>query len=116
MENCIKLRIGTADKNATIPQNKAIADAYWNKFINPLDFEMLDTALLYYQVGLGSRLCHELTTNDYNRVTKSAAVSPDAKYKISDISLEYEIVTTLTKDISGEYDRVLRHRQIRVNK
>ena len=27
-ENCIKLRIGAADKNATIPQDKAIADAY----------------------------------------------------------------------------------------
>ena len=53
------------------------------------------------------------------------AASPDAKYKIADISLEYEIVTqpTLTKHISDEYqsmallyDRVLRHRQIKVNK
>ena len=118
MENCIKLRIGAADKNPTIPQDKAIADAYGNKFINPLDFKMLDSALSYYQARLGNRLCYELTTNEYNRVTKSAAASPDAKYKISDISLEYVIVTqpTLAKDISGEYDRILSHRQIRVNK
>ena len=115
-DNCIKLRIDTADKNPTIPQDKAIADAYGNKFINLLDFEMLDSALLYYQAGLINRLCYELTTNNYNRVTKSAAASPDAKYKISDLSLEHEIVTqpTLAKDISGEYNRVLRHRQIRV--
>ena len=81
MENCIKLRIGAADKNPTIPQDKAIVDAYGNKFINPLDFKMLDSALPYYQAGLGNRLCYELTTNDYNRVSKSAAASPDAKYK-----------------------------------
>ena len=63
--------------------------------------------------------------NNYNWVIKSTVASPDAKYKISDISLEYEIVTqpTLAKDISGQYqsmallyDRILRHRQIKVNK
>ena len=53
------------------------------------------------------------------------AASPDAKYEISNISLEYKIVTqpTLAKHISDEYqsmaslyNRVLRHRQIKVNK
>ena len=53
------------------------------------------------------------------------AAAPDAKYKITDISLEYEIVTqhTLAKHISDEYqsmallyDRVLKHRQIKLNK
>ena len=43
-ENCIKLRI-----NASNAQDKAIADAYGNKFIIPLDFEMLDSAAPYYQ-------------------------------------------------------------------
>ena len=51
--------------------------------------------------------------------------SPDAKYEISNISLEYEIVTqpTLARSIKTEYDemvllydRILRHRQIPVNK
>ena len=51
--------------------------------------------------------------------------SPEAKYKITDISLEYETVTqpALTKHISDEYqsmallyNRVPRHRQIKVNK
>ena len=60
---------------------------------------MLDSAApyyLYYQVGLGNRLCYELTFNDYNRVTKSGVSLPkvpDAKYKITEISLEYEIAT-----------------------
>ena len=35
MENCIKLRINAADKNASNAQDKAIADAYGNKFIIP---------------------------------------------------------------------------------
>ena len=89
---------------------------------------MLDSAAPYYQAGLRSRLCYKITFNDYNRVTKSAVSSPkvpDAKYKITDISLKYEIVTQLdlTRSIRSEYqsmallyDRILRHRQISVNK
>ena len=62
------------------------------------------------------------------RATKSAVSSPnipDAKYKIIDISLEYEIVSQpdLARSIRSEYqsmallyDRILRHRQISVNK
>ena len=55
----------------------------------------------------------------------SAVASPDAKYKITDISLEYEIVTQpdLAKSIKDQYqsmvllyDRILRHKQIPVNK
>ena len=89
---------------------------------------MLDSAAPYYQAGLGNRLCYELTFNDYIRVTKSAVSSPkvpDAKYKITDISLEYEIVTQpdLARSIRSEYqhmallyDRILRHRQLAVNR
>ena len=127
-ENCIKLRINAGDKNASNAQDKAIADAYGNKFIIPLDFEMLDSAAPYYQAGLGNRLCYELTFNDYNRVTKSRVSSPkvpDANYKITDISLEYEIATqpNLARSIRSKYqhmallyDRILRHRKIIVNK
>ena len=95
-ENCIKLRIYDGDKSTSNAQDKAIADAYGNKFIIPLDFEMLDSAAPYYQAGFGNRLCYKLTFNNYNRVTKSGLSSPknpDAKYKITDISLEYEIAT-----------------------
>ena len=128
MENYIKLIINAGDKNASNAQDKAIADVYGNKFIISLDFEMLDSAALYYQAGLGNRLCYELTFNDYNRVTKSRVSSPkipDAKYKITDISLEYEIATQpdLTRSIRSEYqhmallyDRILRHRKTIINK
>ena len=87
---------------------------------------MLGSALPYYQVGLGNRLCYEITFNDYNQVIKSTVASPDVKYEISNISLEYEIVThsALASSIQAEYndemvllyDRILRHRQISVNK
>ena len=89
---------------------------------------MLDSAAPYYQAGLGNRLCYELTFNDCNQVTKSGVSSqkvPDAKYKITDISLEYEIATQsdLVRSIRSEYqhmallyDRILRHRKIIVNK
>ena len=66
MENCIKLRINARDKSTSNAQDKNIADAYRNKFIIPVDFEMLDSAAPYYQAGLGKRLCYELTVNDYN--------------------------------------------------
>ena len=75
-EHCIKLRINAGDKNAGNAQDKAIADAYGNKFIIPLDFEMLDSAAPYYQAGLGNRLCYELTFKDYNRITKCRVSSP----------------------------------------
>ena len=63
--------------------------------------------------------------NNYNRVINSSEASPDAKYKIIDISLEYEIVTQpdLARSIKDKYqsmvlfyDRILRHKQIPVNK
>ena len=125
--NCIRFRINAGNKDATNAQDKAIADAYRNKFIIPIDFEMLDSAAPYYQAGLGNRLCYELTFNDYNRVIKSSVSPkvPDAKYKITDISLEYEIATQpdLARSIRSEYqhmallyDRILRHRKIIVNK
>ena len=66
MENCIKLRINAGDKSAANKQGNVIASTYGNKFIIPLDFEMLDSALPYYQAGLGNRLCYEITFNDYN--------------------------------------------------
>ena len=79
--------------------------------------------LCYYQSGLGNRVCYEITFNDYGKVI--IAATPDAKYEIKDIALEYEIVAqpNLASRISIEYqkmalpyDRILRHKQIPVNK
>ena len=108
MENCIKFRINTGDKSTSNKKDSAIAKAYRNKFLIPLDFEMLDSSAPYYQAGLRNRLCYEITFNDHNRVIKSAVVSPDAKYVISNISLEYDIITqlTLAKHVSDEYQNM----------
>ena len=119
------MRINPSDKSAGSARDKAIADTYENKFVIPLDFEILDSSAPYYKAGLGNRLSYEITFNDYNRVINSAGTAPDAKYEISNISLEYEIVTqpTLARSIKAEYDemvllydRVLRHKKIPVNK
>ena len=121
--NCMKLRINAGNKDATNTQDKAIADTYGNKFIIPLDFEMLDSAMPCYQVGLRNRLSYELKFNNYNRVINSSKT--DATYKITDISSEYDIVTQpeLARYIRSEYnkmvllcDRVIQHSQIPVNK
>ena len=118
----MKLRINAGDKSAGVARYKAIiADAYGNKFIIPLDFEMLDSAMPHYQAGLRNRLSYELKFNDYNRVISSSKT--DAIY--IDISLEYDIVTQpdLARSISSEYngmvllyDRVHQHSKIPVNK
>ena len=81
--NCIKLRINAEDK---------LRLCLRDKFIIPLDFEMLDSAMPCYQAALGNRRCYEITFNDYYRVISSTGAKLNAGYKISDISLEYEIV------------------------
>ena len=96
----MKLRINAGNKDNTNPQDKAIAEAYRNKFIIPLDFEMLDSAMPYYQVGLRYRLSYELLLNDYNRVINSSKT--DAAYKITYISLEYySLLNPNSQEVSG---------------
>ena len=121
----MKLRINAKDKSSGNAKDKAIANAYGNKFIILLDFEVLDSAAPYYQAGLRNRLCYEITFNNYNRVINSSVAAPDATYKITDISLEYEIINqpNLARSIRSEYqhmvllyDRILRHRKNIVNK
>ena len=84
---------------------------------------MLDSAMPYYQAGLRNRLSYELKFNDYNRVISSSKTDPT--YKITDISLKYDIVTQpdLARSIRSEcdkmvllYDRVIQHSEILVNK
>ena len=56
--NCMRLRMNAGDKDTRVTRDKAMADAYGNKFIIPLDFEMLDSSAPYYQAGLRNRLCY----------------------------------------------------------
>ena len=89
-ENTIKHRINAGHK-ANNAKNQTVASIYDNRFCIPLDFEILESGLLLYQYGLGSRLTYELTFAGYSDVMK--ATNLDATYTISNISLEFVTIT-----------------------
>ena len=121
--NVLKHRVGAGDKSSD-KEDEAIADAYKNRFCIPLDFEILETHMPFYQAGLGDRLEYELTFNDYNNVINST--DEDSKYIIKNICLEFDMVSDaelarqIRQQVSGKmvilYDRILRHRKITKNK
>ena len=120
-ENFIKHRINDANK-ASNASDETVASIFDNKFCIPLDFEILESSLPLYQYGLGSHLTYELTFADYSNVIKAS--NPDASYTISNISLEFDTVTTalLASQIRTEYvkssnlyDRILRACIIPIN-
>ena len=74
--NCMGLRINASDKDSSNTSDNAIADAYGNKFIIPLDFEVSGSAMPYYQAGLRNRLSYELKFNNYNRVINASRQVP----------------------------------------
>ena len=49
--NCMKLKIDAKDKSDSNARDNAIANTYGDKFIH---FEMLDSSISYYQLGLGN--------------------------------------------------------------
>lgn len=121
--NMLKHRIGAGDK-ATDTEDQAIATAYGSRFCIPLDFELLETHMPFYQAGLGDRLEYELTFNNYKDVISSTDTS--ASYKVKNICLEFDMVTDaelarqIRQQVDGKmvilYDRILRHRKITKNK
>ena len=121
-ENAIKHRINGTEK-ANNAKDQTVASIYDNRFCIPLDFEILESSLPLYQYGLGSHLTYELTFANYSDVIKS--MDPDATYKISNISLEFETITnaSLASQIRTEYMkssilyyRILRAHFIQLNK
>ena len=122
--NVTKMRIDAGDKDTTKTADKAIADAYSSRFFIPLDFELLETHMPFYQSALGDRLEYGLTFNDYRRVIVSS--NADASYSIENICLEFDMVTQpdLARQIRNQYsgklailyDRILRQRIINANK
>ena len=113
------------NKDASVAADKAIADAYGNRFYIPLDFDLLETHMPFYQSALGDGLEYEFTFNDYNRVFWVTG-DTNASYDIETISLEYDMVTQqeLARMSSNQYsarlailyDRILRHRKISKDK
>ena len=121
-ENAIKHRINATDK-ANNAKDQTVSSIYDNRFCIPLDFELLESTIPFYQYGLGSRLTYELTSNDYGDVIKSTET--DTTYTISNISLEFDTIinASLASQIRTEYmkmsilyDRILRARIIPLDK
>ena len=120
-ENAIKHRINALDK-ADVANDITVASIYDNRFCIPLDFEIFECSLPFYQYDLGSHLTYELTFADYSDVIK--ATNPDTTYTISNISLEFDTIinASLASQIRTEYmmsrilyDRILRARIIPLN-
>ncbi len=121
--NMIKHRI-SAENASVNTGDQAIANAYGDRFCIPLDFEILETHMPFYQAGLGDRLEYELTFNNYDKVIKTT--DSNASYKIKNICLEFDMVSDvelarqIRQQIDGKmvilYDRILRHRKITKNK
>ena len=63
--NTTRLRINT-NNAAQLSGDSAIAEAFGNRFHTPLDFELLESHMPFYQSALGDRLEYELVFNDYS--------------------------------------------------
>ena len=122
--NATKLRVGGGDA-ANVLADKAISEAYGNRFFVPLDFEILESHMPFYQAGLGDRLEYELTFNEYGS-TMQATAAAGGSYTVENISLEFDKVTNaeLARLIRSQYasrlailfERILRHRKLRRDK
>eukprot|EP00061_Rhincodon_typus_P018089 g47112.t1 len=123
--NATKRWIGAGDASADNATDNAISAACGNRYYIPLDFELLESHMLFYQSALSDHLEYELTFNDYSRVI-TATDDATVRYTIDNIGLEYDMVTQpeLARMIRGQhagrlailYNRVLRHRKIVANK
>ena len=119
-KNVTRLRLGAGNGVANV-EAAAIKTAYGNRSYVPLDFELLESHMPFYQSALGDWLEYELTFNDYSRVILAEGDGA-ASYSIGSISLEFDVVTQpelahmICNQYTGRlailYDRVLRHRKI----
>ena len=118
-----KIRINAGDKG-TAAKDVAIGTMYDNLFCIPLDFEILESHMPFFQSELKDRLSYELTFNNYGNVIVSS--DRNASYTITDIHLEFEVLTSpelatsLKRKYEGKhtvlYDRVIRHSKLTLNK
>ena len=119
-----KIRISAGDKDVSVAKNKVIGETYSNRFCIPLDFELLESHMPFFQHELKDRLSYELTFNNYGKVIVST--DNTASYTISDIHMEFdtitspELATMLKNQHRGKftvlYDRIQRHSKQSFNK
>ena len=91
-QNVTRIRVGAGNKDETETEDAAIAAAFGNRYHVPLDFELLESHMPFYQSALGDRLEYELTFNDYSRVVVATGDAA-ASYSIDNIALEFDMVT-----------------------
>ena len=123
--NTTRIPVSAGNGDSSVVADKAIADAFGDRFFTPLDFELLESHMPFHQSALDDRLEYELAFIYYNRVIQAAG-DVDASYHIGGISLEYDMVTLpmLAQMIDNQYkgrlailyDRVLRHRKMTMDR
>ena len=69
--NTMRIIVGAGNGDSGVAADKAIADAFGDRFFIPLDFELHENHMPFYHNALGDRLEYELTFNDYNRVIQA---------------------------------------------
>ena len=121
----LKLRVSAGNGDNTAAEDKAIARAHGNRFCIPLDFELLESHMSFFQSAFGDRLEYELTFNDHSRVVKATG-DTGASFTIDNISLEFDTVSepnlahTIRNKHAGRlailYDRIQRHRKVTLDK
>ena len=122
-----KIRINAGDKDVSNAKNKAVGETYSNLFSIPLDFELLNSHMPFFQNEFKDRLSYELTFNDYSKVVvASGNAANNTNYTISDIHLEFETITSpelatsLKNQLKGRfailYDRIVRHSKLSLDK
>ena len=74
-----------------MPLDSPISVAFGNRSRTPLDIELLESHMSFYQSSLSDRLAYELTFNDYSRVI--IATGDTNAIQDKKISLEYDWVT-----------------------
>ena len=69
--NTTRIRVGAGNGDSSVVADKAIADAFIDRFFTPHDFELLKSHMSFYQSALGDRLEYELSFNEYSRVNRA---------------------------------------------
>ena len=88
-----KLRLGAVDANtgSNGSKDKAIADAFGNRYCIPLNVELLTVHHPFYPSSFRQPLTYELRFNNHDKVIKSTDTS--VQYSISNLTLEYKVNT-----------------------
>ena len=122
-QNATRIRVGAGDKDEAVAADKAIADAFSNRFYIPLDFELLESNMpIRAQWAAGSSMNSlSTTTAVWSRPQVQQGLLP-TPHGSENISLESDMVTQpdLARMIASQYrgrlsilyDRVLRYKKI----